>query len=165
MRLGYFAMPMHPLDTDYTTTLKQDRETITLCDKLGYYDAFVGEHLSDDAENIANSMLFLSTLIPSTESIMFRTGTTNLTHTRPVLVASHWANYEEDCATVGHKADLADWRIARTIFVTDNENVAEGYGKTDANIPYHFYYSQLLYKLTKEGRQAVFKHNSDESTT
>ena len=65
MRLGYFTMPMHPLDTDYTTTLKQDREAIMLCDKLGYHDAFVGEHLTDDAENITNSMLFLGTLIHS----------------------------------------------------------------------------------------------------
>ena len=67
MRLGYFTMPMHPLDTDYTTTLKQDREAIILCDKLGYYDAFVGEHLSDDAENITNSMLFLGTLFAPVE--------------------------------------------------------------------------------------------------
>ena len=49
MRLGYFTMPMHPLDRDYTTTLKQDRETIMLCDALGYHDAFVGEHLTDTA--------------------------------------------------------------------------------------------------------------------
>ena len=291
MRLGYFTMPMHPLDTDYTTTLKQDREAIILCDKLGYYDAFVGEHLSDDAENITNSMLFLGTLIHSTENIMLGTGTTNLTHTHPVLVASHaamfdhlaegrfilgispgtlrsdrevlgianedinkmfaesidvilaiwegeapygikfpdnrwqvttentldapygtgilqkpyqdprpeiigtvvapfskgvtemgkkdfhpisanflfdkwaathWANYEEGCVAAGRKADPGDWRIARTIFVADDETVAEAYGKTDTNSPYRFYYSQLLYKLTKGGRQAVFKHHKDE---
>ena len=94
MRLGYFTMPMHPLDTDYTTTLKQDREAIMLCDKLGYHDAFVGEHLTDDAENITNSMLFLGTLIHSTENIILGTGTTNLTHTHPVLVASHAAMFD-----------------------------------------------------------------------
>jgi alkanesulfonate monooxygenase SsuD/methylene tetrahydromethanopterin reductase-like flavin-dependent oxidoreductase (luciferase family) len=59
-------------------------------------------------------------------------------------------------------ADPGDWRIARTIFVADDETVAEAYGKTDANSPYRFYYSQLLYKLTKGGRQAVFKHHKDE---
>ena len=76
--------------------------------------------------------------------------------------ATHWANYEEGCVAVGRKADPGDWRIARTIFVADDENVAEAYGKTDANSPYRFYYSQLLYKLTKGGRQAVFKHHKDE---
>ena len=101
MRLGYFTMPMHPLDTDYTTTLKQDREAIILCDKLGYYDAFVGEHLSDDAENITNSMLFLSTLIHSTEKIMLGTGTTNLTHTHPC-----WSRATPPCSTTWQKAVL-----------------------------------------------------------
>ena len=70
MRLGYFTMPMHPLDTDYTTILKQDREAIILCDKLGYYDAFVGEHLSEDAENITNAMLFLGTLLDTASVIL-----------------------------------------------------------------------------------------------
>ena len=291
MRLGYFTMPMHPLDTDYTTTLKQDREAIILCDKLGYYDAFVGEHLSDDAENITNSMLFLGTLIHSTENIMLGTGTTNLTHTHPVLVASHaamfdhlaegrfilgispgtlrsdrevlgianedinkmfaesidvilaiwegeppyeikfpdnrwqvttaatldapygtgilqkpyqdprpeiigtvvapfskgvtemgkkdfhpisanflfdkwaathWTNYKEGCDLAGRTANPADWRIARTVFVADDDKTAEAYGKTDAHSPYRFYYNQLVYKLTKGGRQAVFKHDRDE---
>ena len=291
MRLGYFTMPMHPLDTDYTTTLKQDREAIILCDKLGYHDAFVGEHLTDDAENITNSMLFLGTLIHSTENIMLGTGTTNLTHTHPVLVASHaamfdhlaegrfilgvspgtlrsdrevlgianedinkmfaeaidvilaiwdgqppykidfpdnrwtvtteatldaaygtgimqkpyqqprpeivgtvvapfskgviemgkkdfhpisanflfdkwaathWAGYAEGREAAGRTADPADWRIARTVFVADDDKVAEAYGKTDANSPYRFYYNQLVYKLTKGGRQAVFKHDRDE---
>ena len=63
MRLGYFTMPVHPLNRNVTETLKEDRETIILCDKLGYHDAFVGEHLTDSAENITNSMLFQATLI------------------------------------------------------------------------------------------------------
>ena len=75
MRLGYFTMPMHPLDRDYTTTLKQDRETIMFCDALGYHDAFVGEHLTDTAESITNSMLFLATLIHATDNIILGTGT------------------------------------------------------------------------------------------
>lgn len=291
MRLGYFTMPMHPLGTNYTETLKQDREAIILCDKLGYYDAFVGEHLTDDAENITSSMLFQGTLIHATENIKLGTGTTNLTHTHPVLAAchaamfdhlaegrfifgispgtlrsdrevlgianedinamfaeaidiilaiwegeapyriggpdtrwqvtteatldaaygtgimqkpyqsprpeivgtvvapfskgviemgkkdfhpmsanflmdkwaaTHWGNYAEGAQAAGRTADPADWRIARTIFVADDEATAQAYGKTDAKSPYNFYYSQLLYKLTKGGRQAVFKHERDE---
>ena len=91
MRLGYFTMPMHPLNRDYTTTLKQDRETIILCDALGYHDAFVGEHLTDTAENITNSMLFLATLIHATDNIILGTGTSNLTHTHPVHIATNAA--------------------------------------------------------------------------
>ncbi len=87
MRLGYFAMPVHPLHRDYLETLKEDREAVILCDELGYYDAFIGEHLSDKAENITNSMLFHATLIHSTKQIKLATGTTNLSHMHPALVA------------------------------------------------------------------------------
>ena len=76
--------------------------------------------------------------------------------------ATHRANYAEGCVAAERAADPGDWRIARTIFAADDETVAEAYGKTDANSPYRFYYSQLLYKLTKGGRQAVFKHHKDE---
>ena len=48
MKLGFFTMPIHPLDRNYTQTLKEDRYTIILCDKLGFYDAFVGEHLAGE---------------------------------------------------------------------------------------------------------------------
>ena len=43
MRLGYFTMPVHPMHRSWVETLKEDREAIILADKLGFYDAFVGE--------------------------------------------------------------------------------------------------------------------------
>ena len=54
MRLGYFTMPVHPLERPWAETLQEDREAIILADKLGFYDAFMGEHLTDKAENITN---------------------------------------------------------------------------------------------------------------
>ena len=47
MRLGYFTMPVHPLHRDWSETLREDREAIILADRLGFYDAFMGEHLTD----------------------------------------------------------------------------------------------------------------------
>lgn len=94
MRLGYFAMPVHPLNRNYTETLKEDREAIIFCDELGFYDAFMGEHLSDAAENITSSMLFHATLIHSTKQIKLATGTTNLSHLHPTLVATHAAMFD-----------------------------------------------------------------------
>ena len=52
MKLSYFTMPLHPPSRNYAETLKEDRDAVVLCDKLGYHDAFIGEHLSDKAENI-----------------------------------------------------------------------------------------------------------------
>ena len=63
MKLGIFMMPVHPLHRNPTETLKEDRETVILADQLGFHDAFIGEHLTDQAENITNSLLFLATLI------------------------------------------------------------------------------------------------------
>jgi hypothetical protein len=87
MRLGYFTMPVHPLDRDWSQTLREDREAIILADKLGFYDAFVGEHLTDACETVTNSMLFHATLIHNTKSIKLATDTSNLSQMHPVLIA------------------------------------------------------------------------------
>ena len=63
MRLGYFTMPMHPHHRSPTETLQEDRDAIIFADKLGFYDAFVGEHLTEKSENVSNSFIFLATLI------------------------------------------------------------------------------------------------------
>lgn len=56
MRLGYFTMPLHPMGRNCTETLAEDRESIILAEKLGFYDAFVGEHLTELTENIVCSI-------------------------------------------------------------------------------------------------------------
>jgi alkanesulfonate monooxygenase SsuD/methylene tetrahydromethanopterin reductase-like flavin-dependent oxidoreductase (luciferase family) len=63
MRLGYFTMPLHPAHRAPSQTLQEDREAVILADKLGFYDAFVGEHLTEKSENITNSFIFLATLV------------------------------------------------------------------------------------------------------
>ena len=293
MRLGYFTMPLHPLDRDPLVTLQEDREAVILADRLGFYDAFVGEHLTDRAENVTNSFIFLATLIGETRSIKLATGTSNLSHTHPTLIAahaamfdhlakgrfifgispgalssdaealglslaqedrnkmfaeaidvilaiwereppydidfpdnrfkvstaktlrldigrgmmykpyqkprpeivgtvvapfskgviamgerdfhpmsanfllphwlpSHWANYVEGKTRAGKKADARDWRVARTVFVADDDKVAERYGRSDANSPYRFYYQQLRTKLMLAKRHVIFKRHPAE---
>src|SRR5271169_719586 len=63
MKLGYFTMPLHPPTRNYTETLKEDREAIVLADKLGYAEAFVGEHVTDRAETITSCLAFVASLI------------------------------------------------------------------------------------------------------
>jgi alkanesulfonate monooxygenase SsuD/methylene tetrahydromethanopterin reductase-like flavin-dependent oxidoreductase (luciferase family) len=291
MRLGYFSMPVHPMQRDWSITLKEDREAVILADRLGFYDAFIGEHLSDRCETITNSMLFLSSLVPETTQIKLATGTSNLSQSHPVLIAAqaamldhlaggrfifgispgaltsdaealgildedrnkifaeaidvileiwtrdppydidlpdnrfkvsttrtqalhlgvgylskpyqkprpeivgtvlapyskgvvamgqrdfhplsanfllsqwlktHWDNYAEGKAKVGQLADPADWRVARTIFVADDDRTAEQYGSGAPNSPYRFYYQQMLAKLTRSKRLFVMKSHQDE---
>jgi alkanesulfonate monooxygenase SsuD/methylene tetrahydromethanopterin reductase-like flavin-dependent oxidoreductase (luciferase family) len=291
IRLGYFAMPVHPLHRSHTQTLKEDREAIILADKLGFHDAFIGEHLADKAENIPNSMLFLATLIHSTKNIKLGTGTTTIAHMHPVQVAahaamfdhlaegrfilgispgtgfdaealglmhedrnkifaeaidiilaiwegappydidlpgnrfkvstkatrnleigvgifpkpyqkprpeivgtvvapfskgviamgqrdfhplsanflldkwlpSHWQNYGEGKAKAGVAPDPGDWRIARTVCVADDDKTAHAYGRTDPRSPYRFYYSQIMAKFFRGGRQVVFKEQPTQA--
>jgi alkanesulfonate monooxygenase SsuD/methylene tetrahydromethanopterin reductase-like flavin-dependent oxidoreductase (luciferase family) len=294
MKLGIFMMPVHPLHRDPTVTLREDRETVILADQLGFHDVFIGEHLTDRAENITNSLLFLATLIHSTKQIKLGTGTCNLSQQHPVLVAaqaamfdhlaqgrfilgvspgalpsdaeaigilnedrnkmfaesidvilkiwegaapydidlpgnrfkvttrtymdlalgtgimpkpfqkprpeivgtvvapfskgviamgerdfhplsanfllpqwlpSHWTNYAEGKVKAGVKPDPAEWRIARTVFVADDDKVAAAYGRTDPKSPFRFYYHQLKTKLTKMNRHVVFKEHKDQSDT
>jgi alkanesulfonate monooxygenase SsuD/methylene tetrahydromethanopterin reductase-like flavin-dependent oxidoreductase (luciferase family) len=291
MKLGMFMMPVHPLHRNHTETLREDREAVILADKLGFHDVFIGEHLTDKAENITNSMLFLATLIHATGRIKLASGTSNLSQMHPVLIAaqaamfdhlaegrfilgvspgalvsdaeaigiidedrnklfaeaidvilaiwereppydielpgnrfkvttrrtmdlktgvgimarpyqkprpeivgtvvapfskgviamgqrdfhplsanfllphwlpSHWANYAEGKTKAGVKPDPAEWRVARTVFVADDDKVAASYGRHDANSPYRFYSRQLKAKLTKAGRHVVFKQRPDQ---
>jgi len=84
-------MPVHPEEKKWEVSLQEDRQAVILADKLGYYDVFIGEHLTDKSENITNSMIFLSSLISETKQIKLGTGTSNLSHMHPVLIASHAA--------------------------------------------------------------------------
>jgi hypothetical protein len=75
---------------------------------------------------------------------------------------SHWDNYVVGKAAVGIKADPAEWRVARTVFVADDDKTAERYGYQDANSPYGFYYRQLYGKMSRGPRVALFKSHKEQ---
>jgi alkanesulfonate monooxygenase SsuD/methylene tetrahydromethanopterin reductase-like flavin-dependent oxidoreductase (luciferase family) len=51
----------------------------------------------------------------------------------------------------------SEWRVAKSIFVADDEATAQRYA-LQAGGPYHFYFKQLSYKLIKGGgRSNLFK--------
>lgn len=292
MRLGYFTMPLHPAHRAPSQTLDEDREAIILADQLGFHDAFVGEHLTEKSENITNSFIFLASLVHATQRIKLATGTSNLSHSHPALIASHaamfdhlargrfifgvspgalrsdaealglldedrnklfaeaidvilaiwereppydidfpgnrfkvstaktriaeidrgelykpyqrprpeivgtvvapgskgiiamgerdfhplsanfllpqwlpshWQNYAIGKRNAGKTADPAEWRVARTIFVADDDKVALRYGRQDANSPYRYYWRMLGRKMRFSNRQIVFKTHPAQS--
>ena len=91
MKLGFFTMPIHPLDKDWRQTLREDRDAFILCDELGFSEAYVGEHTTDKAENITSCTLFLASLVGQTKQIRLGTGTVNLPNTHPARVAGEIA--------------------------------------------------------------------------
>jgi alkanesulfonate monooxygenase SsuD/methylene tetrahydromethanopterin reductase-like flavin-dependent oxidoreductase (luciferase family) len=55
-------------------------------------------------------------------------------------------------------ADPVNWRVAKSIFVADDLAQAKAYALGPQS-PYRFYYRQLLTKLLKGGRGALFKED------
>jgi alkanesulfonate monooxygenase SsuD/methylene tetrahydromethanopterin reductase-like flavin-dependent oxidoreductase (luciferase family) len=91
MKLGYFTMPIHPASRNYTQTLKEDREAILLADRLGYIEAFIGEHVTDSCETIPSCLSFIASLAHDAEQIRLGSGTLNLPNSHPAQVAAHVA--------------------------------------------------------------------------
>ena len=91
MKLGMFMMPLHPPGRDISETLQEDREAVLLADRLGFCEAYVGEHVTDSAETVTSSLVFLSSLIAETKSIMLGTGTLNLRNSHPAAIAAQVA--------------------------------------------------------------------------
>jgi len=80
----------------------------------------------------------------------------------PEWVASHWPRYAEGCKAAGREARAADWRIAKSIFVAEDDQVAKRYGHGPGG-PYHFYFKQLIRKLVGlGGRGNLFKLDPSE---
>jgi alkanesulfonate monooxygenase SsuD/methylene tetrahydromethanopterin reductase-like flavin-dependent oxidoreductase (luciferase family) len=76
----------------------------------------------------------------------------------PNWVATHWPMYEAGCALGGREPAATDWRIARSIFVGDDDAAAQRYAR-DPNGPYGFYFWNLMEKRRSGGSFDVFKHD------
>jgi alkanesulfonate monooxygenase SsuD/methylene tetrahydromethanopterin reductase-like flavin-dependent oxidoreductase (luciferase family) len=75
---------------------------------------------------------------------------------------SHWENYCKGRAQAGMQAKVADWRVARAVFVHDHDDVAAQYARYDAKSPYRFYYQQMRAKMKRGKRLYVFKSHKDQ---
>ena len=123
MKLGFFTMPIHPLDKDWRQSLAEDREAFILADQLAFSEAYCGEHATDRAENITSCAMFLSTLVDSTRRIKLGTGTVNMPNSHPVTVASQIAMLDH----------LLDGRFIFGISPGGLLSDAEAYGNLDAD--------------------------------
>ena len=123
MNLGFFTMPIHPLDKDWRQCLREDREAFVLADELGFTEGYVGEHVTDRSENITSSAMFIATLADATKRIKLGTGTVNLPNSHPAQVAA-------DIAMLDH---LLDGRFLFGISPGGLLSDAEIFGNLDAN--------------------------------
>ena len=91
LKLGFFIQPVHPPLRAYAEVLREDREAVVLADRLGYHEAFIGEHLVDAAETITSSLAFIASLADACPSITFGTGVLPLANYHPAMAAAQVA--------------------------------------------------------------------------
>jgi alkanesulfonate monooxygenase SsuD/methylene tetrahydromethanopterin reductase-like flavin-dependent oxidoreductase (luciferase family) len=123
MKLGFFTMPMHPLDKDWRQCLKEDREAFLLADELGFTEAYVGEHTTDRAENITSCIAFIAWIAAATRRIKLGTGTINMPNTHPAALAASLAMLDH----------MLDGRLIFGISPGGLLSDAEAFGNLDAN--------------------------------
>ena len=88
MRFGIFMAPFHPpAGQDPISAVQRDLEVVQLLDRLGYEEAWIGEHHSAGSEIIPDPMIFIAYAAPQTRHIKLGTGVLSLPYHNPLLVA------------------------------------------------------------------------------
>ena len=94
MELGYFTMPLHPPGSNITQTLDDDLEQLVTLDRLGYKEAWIGEHFTSAWENIPAPDLFIAKALALTENIVLGTGVTCMPNHNPFMIAHRIAQLD-----------------------------------------------------------------------
>ncbi len=87
LRFGSFISPIHAPDENPTLALHRDVEIIREMDRLGFEEAWVGEHHSTGWEFLSAPEVFLGYLAAVTQRIRLGTGVTSLPYHNPYTVA------------------------------------------------------------------------------
>jgi limonene 1,2-monooxygenase len=87
MRFGAFIAPFHAPRENPTLAIERDFELVQWMDRLGYDEAWIGEHHSAGFELIASPELFIATAAERTKSIRLGTGVSSLPYHHPLMLA------------------------------------------------------------------------------
>ena len=88
LRNGIFLAPFHPVNEDPTLCIHRDMELIEHLDKLGYDEAWIGEHHSAGFEIIPSPELFIAAVAERTKRIKLGTGVVSLPYHNPLMAAN-----------------------------------------------------------------------------
>jgi limonene 1,2-monooxygenase len=87
LRFGIFLAPFHPVNENPTLAIERDLELVQHLDRLGYDEAWIGEHHSAGYEIIASPELFIAVAAERTRQIKLGTGVVSLPYHHPFMVA------------------------------------------------------------------------------
>lgn len=87
MRFGIFMPPMHKTGVNPTLALHRDLELLVHLDRLGYHEAWIGEHHSAGSELIASPEVMIAAAAERTKHIKLGTGVSSLPYHHPFMLA------------------------------------------------------------------------------
>ena len=87
LRFGIFLAPFHPVGQNPTLALERDLELIEHLDRLGFDEAWFGEHHSAGYEIIASPEVFIAAAAQRTKHIRLGTGVSSLPYHQPFILA------------------------------------------------------------------------------
>src|SRR6476619_4462733 len=87
MRFGIFMAPFHPAGENPTLLIDQDLDLVTHLDRLGYDEAWIGEHHSAGSEIIASPDIFIAAAAERTHHIKLGSGVISASYHNPLWVA------------------------------------------------------------------------------
>jgi limonene 1,2-monooxygenase len=87
LRFGIFMAPFHPAGDNPTLALERDLELIQHLDRLGWDEAWIGEHHSAGTELIASPEIFIAAAAERTRHIKLGTGVISVSYHNPLWVA------------------------------------------------------------------------------
>jgi limonene 1,2-monooxygenase len=88
LRHGIFLPPFHPMDENPAACIDRDLELMQWLDRLGFDEAWIGEHHSAGWEIISSPELFIAVAAERTRSLRFGTGVISLPYHNPLMVAN-----------------------------------------------------------------------------
>src|SRR6266481_4395129 len=87
LRHGIFLPPFHPMEENPTACLDRDLELMVWLDRLGFHEAWIGEHHSAGFETISSPEIFIAIAAERTKFIRLGTGVISLPYHNPLMVA------------------------------------------------------------------------------
>jgi limonene 1,2-monooxygenase len=87
IRFGIFLAPFHAAGENPTLALQRDLDLIVHLDRLGWDEAWIGEHHSAGSEIIASPEIFIATAAERTRHIKLGTGVVSASYHNPLWVA------------------------------------------------------------------------------
>jgi len=87
LRFGIFMPPMHKTGVNPTLALHRDLQLLEHLDKLGYHEAWIGEHHSAGSELIASPEVMIAAAAERTKHIKLGTGVNSLPYHHPFMLA------------------------------------------------------------------------------